>query len=134
MLAVIVAAVCAITSLYQESLYVVSDRSLATSDFLSDAMPSRSTVIGGHYPDLVWRDGNWTFLQEEYFSVAPDPFGNITRGRATAMVFDNTTELWHRQWGTFKGIYKPYWDDRFNNSMVLDNGRYWIIYGEVSPA
>ncbi len=130
LLAVVLSAVCICTSMYQESLYVVSDRSLATSDFLSDAMPPHSTVVGGSFPDLVWRAGNWTtFVRVEYYSVYDLPFGNLTRDQgATAMVFDRTTELWHTQWGTIN-LYNFYLNQVGNYSKVLDNGAYVIIYG-----
>ena len=128
--AAVMAAVCICTSMYQESLYVVSDRSLATSDFLADVMPPSSSVIGGTYPHLVWRDGErGSFAQAELWSVFPIPFGNLTRDSgATGMVFDRTSELWHLQWGTIN-LYNFYSSQIGNHSKVFDNGAYVMIYG-----
>ncbi len=139
LLAVVMAAACAITSTYQESLYVVSDRSLATTDFLSEVMPAHSTVIGGHYPHPVWRNDAHTPGRVDYYSVFDTPFVNLTRDGAIAMIFDRTTQLWHLQWGTIH-LYNKYFDDAndtskvHNYSRVLDNGAYQMIYGGASRA
>jgi hypothetical protein len=132
LLALVIAAACALTFTYQESLYVVSDRSIATTDFLMEAMPSHSTVIGGHYPYPVWiNDDHASFDRGDYYSVYPSPFGNLTRNRATAMIFDRSTELWHLQWGTIN-LYDSYLSEVGNYSKVLDNGAYVMIYGGAS--
>jgi hypothetical protein len=130
LLAVVMVAVCASTSLYQESLYVVSDRSLQTSTFLSNSMPEGSTVIGGHYPYPIWQKSDLTvFARGEYYSVYNVTFGNLTRdGGPTAMVFDRTTLLWHQQWGTID-LYDFYSNRTGDYSKVLDNGAYRVIYG-----
>jgi len=55
------AAVTACSSLfYQDSLMTVSTQSRAMSDFIDERMSFDSWVVGGSYPDIVWKESNWT--------------------------------------------------------------------------
>jgi hypothetical protein len=127
---ILVTMTCCASTFYQESLYVVSDRSLEMSDFLDEHVSIGSYVVGGTYPDLVWRDSNWTqFTKMEYFEVYNESFDNVTgRQGATGMVFDRTSELWVTQWGQLY-IYDFYQENMTYNSKVYENGAYQMIYG-----
>jgi hypothetical protein len=125
------AGACMMTTFYQESLYVVSAESLSASDFLDDHIATDSFVFGGVYPDHIW--GNSTSSNFNKFSFAsfyPETYGNISRTSttATAMVFDRTSELWHRQWGMTR-IYEFYLRDAGAYNRVYDNGAYVIYSG-----
>jgi hypothetical protein len=123
---------CCASTFYQESLYAVSDRSLEMSDFLDEHVSAGSNVVGGFYPDLVWRDSNWTqFTKMRYYQVYNESFENVTgRYGATGMVFDRTSELWMTQWGEIF-IYDFYQVNMTQNSKVYENGAYQMIYGGV---
>ena len=129
-LIVLAAVVCCASTFYQESLYVVSERSLEMSEFLDEHVTPGTVIIGGTYPDLVWRESNWTsFIKVRYYEVYPLPFENVTRERgATGMIFDRTTELWQTQWGQLF-IYDFYQDNVTSYSKVYESGAYQMIYG-----
>ncbi|MEM0449182.1 MAG: hypothetical protein QW520_05105 [Methanomassiliicoccales archaeon] len=114
---------------YQESLYVVSSRSLDMSEFLDEHVAPDTYVIGGTYPDLVWRESNWThFTRLKYWQIYPQPFENVTRDGAAGMIFDRTTELWQAQWGQMF-IYEFYLNNATKFSKVYESGAYMMIYG-----
>jgi hypothetical protein len=121
---------CCASAFYQESLYVVSNRSIEMSEFLDQHVAQDSYVIGGYFPDIVWRESNWTqFTRVRYYEVYNETFTNITRSRgATGMVFDRTSELWLTQWGQ-QSIYDYYRSNMSLDSKVYENGAYQMIYG-----
>ncbi|MCU0861942.1 MAG: hypothetical protein MUE65_06465 [Methanomassiliicoccales archaeon] len=114
---------------YQESLYVVSERSVDMSEFLDEHVAPGTSIVGGTYPDLVWRESNWTqFTKVKYWEIYPLPFENLTRERGAGMIFDRTTELWQTQWGQLH-IYDFYLDNATEFSKVYESGAYMMIYG-----
>ncbi|MDD1747701.1 MAG: hypothetical protein LUQ16_08065 [Methanomassiliicoccales archaeon] len=121
---------CCASAFYQESLYVVSNRSIEMSEFLDQHVAQDSYVIGGYFPDIVWRESNWTqFTRVRYYEVYNETFTNITSNRgATGMVFDRTSELWLTQWGQ-QSIYEYYRSNMSLDSKVYENGAYQMIYG-----
>jgi hypothetical protein len=125
------AAVTACTSLfYQDSLMTVSTESIAMSDFIDEHMPFDSWVAGGVYPDIVWKDSNWTsFIRVQYYVTYNDTFSNWTAAHgSTGMIFDQVAVLWMTQWGQLY-IYDFYLDDARNQTKVYDNGACIMIYG-----
>jgi hypothetical protein len=129
-LLVLVTITCCASTFYQESLYVVSNRSIEMSEFLDQHVAPDSYVIGGYFPDIVWRESNWTqFTRIRYYEVYNETFTNITSNRgATGMVFDRTSELWLTQWGQ-QSIYEYYKSNMSLDSKVYENGAYQMIYG-----
>jgi hypothetical protein len=121
---------CCASAFYQESLYVVSNRSIEMSEFLDQHVAPDSYVVGGYFPDIVWRESNWTqFTRVRYYEVYNETFTNITSSRgATGMVFDRTSELWLTQWGQ-QSIYEYYRSNMSLDSKVYENGAYQMIYG-----
>lgn len=125
------AAVTACTSLfYQDSLMTVSTQSMAMSDFIDERVPFDAWVVGGTYPDIVWRESNWTnFIRAQYYVVYNDTFQNWTEAHgSTGMIFDRVAVLWMTQWGQLY-IYDFYLSDARNQTKVYDNGACMMIYG-----
>jgi hypothetical protein len=129
---VLAMATCCASTFYQESLYVVSQRSVEMSEFLDEHVAPGSNVVGGHYPDMVWRESNWTqFTQMQYYVVYNESrsFNDVTDAYgATGMIFDRTSQLWMTQWGQLF-IYDFYEANITQDSKVYENGAYQMIYG-----
>lgn len=122
------------TTYYQESLYVVSGESLSASEFLDSQIPSGSFVVGGIYPDYVWGDSQPSdFAKVKLSSLYPQSYRNVSASysSASAMVFDRTAELWHRQYGIY-GLYKYYLRETANLTRVYDSGAYTIYTGGIA--
>ena len=125
------AAVTACSSLfYQDSLMTVSTQSRAMSDFIDERMSFDSWVVGGSYPDIVWKESNWTsFIRAQYYVVYNDTFDNWTSSHgSTGMIFDDVALLWMTQWGQLE-LYDFYLNDARNQTKVYDNGACMMIYG-----
>ncbi|HUL40137.1 MAG TPA: hypothetical protein VLU38_07595 [Methanomassiliicoccales archaeon] len=129
-LIVVAAVMCCASAFYQESLYVVSDRSMEMTNFLDEHVAIGSYIVGGYYPDLVWRESNWTqFTKQKYYEPYNESFGNVTELQgATGMIFDRTSELWATQFGQLH-VYNFYRNNMSYYSKVYENGAYQMIYG-----
>jgi len=93
-------------------------------------MPFDSWVVGGSYPDIVWKESNWTsFIRAQYYVVYNDTFDNWTGSHgSTGMIFDDVALLWMTQWGQLE-LYDFYLNDARNQTKVYDNGACMMIYG-----
>lgn len=122
---VVVAA--ASTIFYQEALYINNDRAVDVADFLAGNAP-HTIVGGGFYPVDVWDDAGEQFDRIKISALYNMSIGNIARfyGGGT-ILFDDTTEMWYRQWGTI-GMYDFYRDQAPYNYRVYDNGGAWVMY------
>lgn len=119
------------TTLYQESLYIVGPEAISASDFLNDHIHNDSFVLGGLYPDHVWGiEPPSDFSKRSFAQVYPDTYYNITidHPAGSAMVFDRSSELWSRQYGTIK-LYNFYLDQTPFDNRVYDSGAYEIYSG-----
>jgi len=122
------------TTYYQESLYVMSGESLSASAFLDSHISSGSVVVGGIYPDYVWGDSPPTeFSKIRLSGLYPQSYRNVSESysSATALVFDRSSELWHRQYGIY-GLYKYYLKETGNLTRIYDSGAYTIYSGGVA--
>jgi len=97
------------------------------ADFLAGNAP-HTIVGGGFYPVDVWDDAGEQFDRIKISALYNMSIGNIARfyGGGT-IVFDDTTEMWYRQWGTI-GMYDFYRDQAPYNYRVYDNGGAWVMY------
>ncbi len=130
-LVVVLAGAAMTTTFYQESLYAVSGESVNASDFLDSHMQNNSVVIGGMYPDYVWGDSAPTsFSKFGYITAFPDSYSNVSERTSsiTALVFDRSSELWNRQYGTIR-FYNFYLDETPALDRVYDSGAYTIYSG-----
>ena len=124
-----IAVVCSFTAYYQESMNVVSDRTIKASEFFYHEMPEGSSVVGGAFVPVIWGDPrNPQFSGTGFFGVYPEPFRNLTRTVPTAIVFDRSSVLWHQQWGTIF-VYDYYLGQMDNATKVYESGAYHIFYG-----
>jgi hypothetical protein len=122
------------TTYYEESLYVMSGESLSASDFLDSHIANSSFVLGGIYPEHVWGDSPPSeFLKLKLATMYPQTYGNVSSrlSSASALVFDRSSELWHRQYAIM-GIYKYYLKETANLTRVYDSGAYMIYSGGIA--
>jgi hypothetical protein len=123
----LVVVLCASTMFYQEALYINNDKGIAASTFLADQAP-RSYVAGGYYPYDVWSGS-----PEGYDRIKMSSLYNQTTAEIASFygsgtfLFDDTSELWYRQWGIMQ-MYDFYRDQAPHNYKVYDNGAYWVMY------
>jgi len=118
---------CASTVLYQESLYISTDEAISATDFLASTAP-HTYLVGGYYPYKVWGDHGEDYLRLKFSTTWPESAANTSAaiGPGT-FLFDETSELWYRQWGIYN-MYEFYEDDAYANNRVYDNGMYWVMY------
>ncbi len=123
----LVVVLCASTMFYQEALYISNDQGIAASSFLADDAPN-TYVIGGYYPYDVWSGSDEGYMRLKITSVYNQTTEQISSyyGGGT-FLFDDTTELWYRQWGLMDA-YTFYQDQAPHNYKVYDNGAYWVMY------
>ncbi|MDD1767526.1 MAG: hypothetical protein LUQ27_03015, partial [Methanomassiliicoccales archaeon] len=122
------------TTYYQESLYIMSGESLSASDFLDGHISNSSFVLGGLYPDKVWGDSPPSdFTKLRLATMYPQSYRNAseTSSSASALVFDRSSELWHRQYGIY-GLYKYYLKETANLTRIYDSGAYMIYTGGIA--
>lgn len=128
--ALVVVVMAASTVFYQESLYISNDQSIAASTYMAEEVPP-TYVVGGYYPYDVW-----SLEPEEYsrlkFNTAwgsnGESIANLTTYYGSgSYLFDETTELWYRQWGV-RFMYDYYVDQAADYYRVYDNGAYWAAF------
>jgi len=120
------------TLFYQESLYTSSDESMAVSEYLANGVPP-TYVVGGYYPYKVWGSSGEDYQRLKYSTVYPEPPRNLSANLGPGTyVFDDTSELWYRQWG-IRNMYDYYADQAASNYKVYDNGNYWVMYAPPAP-
>jgi hypothetical protein len=129
----LVVVLCASTMYYQEALYINNDQGIAASTFLAEDAPP-TYVVGGYYPYDVWSGSGEGYQRIKISSLYNQTTEQVSSyyGAGTFM-FDNTTELWYRQWGIMP-MYTFYQDQAPHNYKVYDNGAYWIMYVPRSSA
>lgn len=117
---------CASTVFYQQSLYTSSAESIAASDYLSDEVP-QTYVIGGYYPYKDWGDGE-SYQRLQFSATYPTTVLEMASSSGSgSYLFDDTTELWYKQWG-IEDRYDFYLNQEVMNSKVYDNGRYQVMF------
>lgn len=125
---------CGSTIYYQESLYFVSDESVAVSQFL-DRMGPTVLVVDGLYPEPIWRG---TDLGPDrstlaFYTIYPDHLNSIHGRSAVLAVFDDVSELWY---GQYRGIniLRFYVRESGNYSLIYANGQaeIFLIRGPAS--
>ena len=126
---ILVVAACMSTIYYQESLYIVGQQSIETTDFLTGHMPEKSFVVGGgFYPYDVWNGGSEQFSRIVYDSAWPNTMSNLTSWYGPgAIEFDSTGQLWYTQWG-ITAFYDLYLNQTMGLDKVYDNGQSWVVY------
>jgi hypothetical protein len=128
---ILAAAACWSTVYYQESLYVVSNQSLDTSQFLQEHLQPQALVLGGRIPFPSWFGS-----REQVFTSVPDylfyntTLGTLARaGNVMTAVFDRSADLWMMQYGSIE--YDFYRAQAGANDMIFDSGGYHVVYGWV---
>ena len=117
---------CASTVFYQQSLYTSSAESIAASDYLSEEVP-QTYVIGGYYPYKDWGDGE-SYQRLQFSATYPTTVHEMASSSGSgSYLFDDTTELWYKQWG-IEDRYDFYLNQEAMNSKVYDNGRYQVMF------
>jgi hypothetical protein len=90
-------------------------------------------VVGGYYPYKVWGSSGEDYQRLKYSTVYPEPPRNLSANLGPGTyVFDDTSELWYRQWG-IRNMYDYYADQAASNYKVYDNGNYWVMYAPPAP-
>ncbi len=117
---------CASTLFYQQSLYTSSAESIAATDYLSEEVP-QTYVIGGYYPYKDWGDGE-SYQRLQFSATYPTTVLEMASSSGSgSYLFDDTTELWYKQWG-IEDRYDFYLNQEVMNSKVYDNGRYQVMF------
>ena len=117
---------CASTMFYQQSLYTSSAESIAASDYLSEEVP-QTYVIGVYYPYKDWGDGE-SYQRLQFSATYPTTVLEMASSSGSgSYLFDDTTELWYKQWG-IEDRYDFYLNQEIMNSKVYDNGRYQVMF------
>ena len=108
------------------SLYTSSAESIAASDYLSEEVP-QTYVIGGYYPYKDWGDGE-SYQRLQFSATYPTTVLEMASSSGSgSYLFDDTTELWYKQWG-IEDRYDFYLNQEVMNSKVYDNGRYQVMF------
>lgn len=117
---------CASTLFYQQSLYTSSAESIAATDYLAEEVP-QTYVIGGYYPYKDWGDGE-SYQRLQFSATYPTTVLEMASSSGSgSYLFDDTTELWYKQWG-IEDRYDFYLNQEVMNSKVYDNGRYQVMF------
>ena len=111
------------TVYYQEAFYFVPDRAVAVSGFLDRAEPD-SLVLDGFFPAPVWLDiqSRTRYTGLGFFIVFDTHFDAFGDGTHVYAVFDDTAELWYRQWRGID-VFQFYEDNRTRHSNIYADGR-----------
>lgn len=124
---VVAAAGAASTAYYQESLYFVSDQSIATSVFL-ERTPPDSVLLDGLFPAPIWLAPQDRTPSEDvgFYVFYPRDFLDIAGSSATYAIFDPTAKLWYLQ---YRGVavYEFYEHNATSFSRIYDNGRSVVV-------
>ena len=118
---------CASTMYYQEALYINNDKGIAASEYLAESAP-RTYVVGGYYPYDVWSgeaEGYDRIKMSSIYNQTPETIATYYGGGT--YLFDDTSELWYRQWG-ITDMYQFYANYAGDYYRVYDNGAYWVMY------
>jgi hypothetical protein len=114
------------TMFYQEALYVTNSRGIAAADYFSQLDPS--WVAGGFYPYDVWSEHGESYERVKMISFWDQTPENVVSWMGDGVfLFDDTTEMWYRQWGT-QEVYNYYTSTAPDNYRIYDNGMYWAMY------
>ncbi|MDW5563176.1 MAG: hypothetical protein SA339_08110 [Methanomassiliicoccus sp.] len=125
-LVAIVVVAAASTMFYQEALYITNDRGIKAADYFSQLDPL--WVAGGYYPIDVWSAHGESYNRVKMISLWNQTPENIVSWMGSGVfLFDNTTEMWYRQWGTHD-VYTYYASTAPDHYKVYDNGMYWAMY------
>jgi hypothetical protein len=121
------AVAAASTTYYQEPFYLVTNQSVAVSDFLS-THSDRVLVFDGIFPEPIWVLDHQAQPWEDipFYTQFLSPLRDLAGRTAPAFaVFDQTAKLWYIQ-GHGISIYLYYESQQPDYSLVYDNG-----YAEV---
>ncbi len=118
----VISVVAASTVYYQEAFYFVSDKSVAVSKFL-EGVESEALVLDGFFPVPVWLniESRTRYSAIGFFVVYPRSLEEFGDGTAVYAVFDETADLWYRQWRGVD-VYRFYDEDRSVYSSIYANG------------
>lgn len=114
------------TMFYQEALYVTNDRGIKAADYLSQLDPK--WVAGGFYPIDVWSEHGESYDRVRMISLWNQSPELVASWMGSGVfLFDDTTEMWYRQWG-IQEVYAYYTSTAPYHYKVYDNGMYWAMY------
>jgi hypothetical protein len=129
----VVSMAAAATNNYQEPFYLVSNQSVAVSEFLS-THGNEVLVLDGVYPQpvsLLTHEAN-PLTELPFYTAYPIPLTYYSATTPALAVFDQTARLWYVQ-GHGINFYEYYENQRVQYSIIYDNGnaQVYLLNGPI---